>query len=490
MKSKLLLMLLLLPVFWAGSQTQVGETITDTSQSFTDRFGTSVSMSCDGNIVAAGAIFASSGNNDSAGAVRVYENNNVWSQIGTDINGENRFDELGQTISLSCNGDIVAVGAPNYGRGAGKVRVFQNIGGSWSQIGESIVGISDAEDSHFLGTGLSLSCDGTILAIGASSSDFVGEESGHVDVYQNVNNSWELVGERILGLGVNNGFGFSVSLSCDGTILAVSAPGNSDKGREIGNVTIYENIGNVWTQMGEAIFGENMDDASGVDIDLSCDGKRIAITSISNSDTTAFGGHARLFEYSSGDWVQVGDDIDGTTSFGRFGDSVSLSCDGSIVAIGASESNDRLGSAQVFKDINNVWTQIGTDIVGTQAEGSLGLDVSLSSSGDLLAVGVPTFLNIPGSVKIYDLSAVLSTGNPNSNTIQSIVYPNPAANHIRVALDKNNQLHKIDVFDITGKKVLESNNELWLDISTLSSGTYFVNLSTNNGISRRKIVVK
>ena len=489
MKSKLLLILLLFPIFWASSQTQIGQTIKDTSQPFTDRFGTSVSMSCDGDIVASGAVFASAGSNDSAGKVRVYEKNNIWSQIGTDINGENRFDELGQTISLSCDGDIVAVGAPNHGSRAGKVSVFQNIDNSWSQIGESIVGVSDSQDSHFLGTGLSLSCDGTVLAIGASSSDFVGEESGHVDVYQNVNNSWVRLGERLLGRGVNNGFGFSVSLSCDGAILAVSAPGNSDKGRETGNVVVFENIGNVWTQIGEEIFGENINDASGIDIDLSCDGKRVAITSITNSDSGFSAGHVRLFEYISGSWSQIGDDIDGS-AFDGSGESVSLSCNGAIVAIGSPNSNNRLGSAKVFEEINNVWTQIGTDIIGTQEDGHLGQDVSLSSDGTLLAVGIPTFLNIPGSVKVYDLSAVLSTSPFDSNTIQSIVYPNPAANHIRIALNKNNELHKIDIFDITGKKVLESNNELWLDISTLSSGTYLVNLSTSNGISKQKIVIK
>ena len=51
-----------------------------------------------------------------------------WTQRGQDINGEATNDESGTSVSLSANGTIVAIGAPfNDGNGSnsGSVRVFE-----------------------------------------------------------------------------------------------------------------------------------------------------------------------------------------------------------------------------------------------------------------------------------------------------------------------------------------------------------------------------
>ena len=46
-------------------------------------------------------------------------------------------------------------------------------------------------------------------------------------------------------------------------------------------------------------------------------------------------GHVRIYEYSSGSWTQLGADIDGEAAGDHSGSSVSLSSDGTRVAIGA-----------------------------------------------------------------------------------------------------------------------------------------------------------
>ena len=56
-------------------------------------------------------------------------------QIGVDIDGENSGDASGTSVSVSSNGDIIAIGAnQNDGNGthAGHVRVYENIGGVWT----------------------------------------------------------------------------------------------------------------------------------------------------------------------------------------------------------------------------------------------------------------------------------------------------------------------------------------------------------------------
>ena len=59
-----------------------------------------------------------------------------WIQLGQDINGEASGNESGWSVSLSSDGTIVAIGAySNNGNGnnSGHVRVYKYIGTSWNQ---------------------------------------------------------------------------------------------------------------------------------------------------------------------------------------------------------------------------------------------------------------------------------------------------------------------------------------------------------------------
>ena len=105
-------------------------------------------------------------------------------QLGSDIDGEAAGDQSGWSVSLSSDGTIVAIGAPeNDGTGsnAGHVRVYHYVGTSWTQLG----GDRDGETASDLsGTSVSLSSDGTIIAIGATGNDGTGTDAGHVRVYK------------------------------------------------------------------------------------------------------------------------------------------------------------------------------------------------------------------------------------------------------------------------------------------------------------------
>jgi hypothetical protein len=61
--------------------------------------------------------------------LRVYQYvNSNWVQLGTDIDGVATGDQSGSYVSLSANGSTVAIGAPyNIGNGSnfGHVRVYQ-----------------------------------------------------------------------------------------------------------------------------------------------------------------------------------------------------------------------------------------------------------------------------------------------------------------------------------------------------------------------------
>jgi hypothetical protein len=64
------------------------------------------------------------------------------------------------------------------------------------------------------------------------------------------------IGNSINGEAVNDNLGNSVSLSSDGTIIAVGIYNNDDNGTNCGQVKVYQNVSGVWTQIGSDINGE------------------------------------------------------------------------------------------------------------------------------------------------------------------------------------------------------------------------------------------
>ena len=69
----------------------------------------------------------------------------------------------------------------------------------------------------------------------------------------------------------------SVSLSSDGSTVAIGALGNDGNGSNAGHVRIYKNISGTWTQQGSDIDGEAAGDYSGYSVSLSSDGSTVAI---------------------------------------------------------------------------------------------------------------------------------------------------------------------------------------------------------------------
>ena len=64
-----------------------------------------------------------------------YTSTYAQTQIGADIDGEAADDYSGWSVSLSSDGTTVAIGAPdNNGSGAyaGSVRVYKNVSGTWT----------------------------------------------------------------------------------------------------------------------------------------------------------------------------------------------------------------------------------------------------------------------------------------------------------------------------------------------------------------------
>jgi hypothetical protein len=474
----ILAIMLILSVSVQAQWTQLGQDID--GEADWDESGYSVSLSADGTIVAIGA----PNNNGYTGHVRVYKRDaSNWTQLGVDIDGEATWDDSGCSVSLSADGSVLAIGAyGNNGNGveAGHVRVYQYIVGMWIQIGSDIDGEAGGDKS---GTSVSLSANGSIVAIGAPYNN-----TGYVRVYQNNAGSWTQIGSDIDGEALGDRSGSSVSLSADGTIVAIGAPNNNGY---TGHVRVYKNIAGTWTQIGSDIDGETADDVSGYSVSLSADGSVVAIGAYGNDGNGVEAGHVRVYQNNAGSWTQIGSDIDGEAAGDDSGYSVSLSDNGSVLAIGAPSNDSLTGHVRIYENNAGNWTQIGSDIDGeTQWNGS-GWSVSLSADGTEVAIGAVYNSDngtYAGHVRVFN--------NPNvgvdeiSNMVDVGVYPNPTTGKITIECEG---MERVEVVDITGKLVYEipvSNDVLEIDISAFSKGVYFVKVFSAEGVAVERVVLE
>ena len=363
-----------------------------------DNAGKAVALSADGLTLAVGAS-GSDGSATNAGAVTVYAfdtNTSIWVPIHDPIGGEAASDAAGTTVSLSADGTRLAIGAPlndGAGRDAGQVRVFQldaTLG--WVQLGGDIDGESLNDRS---GSAISLSGDGTTLAVGAFGSDAAGVDAGHARIFRwdAGSTSWVQLGADIDGLGEGDGAGAAVSLSADGGRVAVGSPRYSGGN---GHVRIFDwnAVTTTWEQVGLDLDSEAAGDNFGGSVSLSADGLAIAVGAMGN-DANGYGaGHVRVFRWDSGTsaWVQQGQDLDGEAMFDESSSALALSADGSTVVIGATGNDgkgDDAGHARVYHwDASaGVWKRVNADIDGKASNDSAGSSVAVSADGAVVAVG-------------------------------------------------------------------------------------------------------
>jgi len=128
-----------------------------------ENFGCSVSLSSDGTTVASGGRLFSTGAS-TKGVVRIYRpNNGIWSKLGSDISGDIASENFGTSVSLSSNGNIVAVGVPGAATGKGLLRIYKNVSGTWTKMGTDLSGTNDLS----FGQCVCLSSDGMTVTAGA-----------------------------------------------------------------------------------------------------------------------------------------------------------------------------------------------------------------------------------------------------------------------------------------------------------------------------------
>lgn len=309
----------------------------------------------------------------------------TWTYVAPLVPGELVGDNFGQSIALSSDGKIMACGADQNapdaraGDSRGYVQVFESTPSvkreiEWSQLGQTIVGDSDWDQTGF---SVSLSNDGTILAVGAPGSLEQGFYTGGAKVFQldSQTRSWVQLGDTLIGDSAYDHFGFSVSLAGDGYTLAVGARTDT-----VGYVRVFRYSESLtkWIRKGDTISGDVGGCTVG-EVNLAGNGERLVCRNA---------GDVRAFEYSDYYWKQVGRDIRLGVRNDQAGKIFSLSKDGnSIVTV------DGQGRLRVFRfDSSRVaWRQRGRALLTARNPRNAVASVAINENGSVVAMGLHSY---------------------------------------------------------------------------------------------------
>ena len=107
-------------------------------------------------------------------------------------------------------------------------------------------------------------------------------------------------------------------------------------------------------QIGQSLDGDAAGDWLGFYSQTSDSGNRIIVGGMRGNGTA---GYARIYEWNGKQWVQLGNDINGSAGDG-YGRTVAISGDGNVVAVGGSggASNSNRGKYGVYTLVGNTWT--------------------------------------------------------------------------------------------------------------------------------------
>jgi hypothetical protein len=317
-----------------------------------------LSLSSDGNVVAVSTSAKDLNGGNDEGRTRIFEwDGNAWVQRGSNIDGEsgtvnsNSYgDRLGAGLSLSANGNTIAIGGPGNGDvidDSGHVRIYDYDGNDWVQRGLNIQGTAE---NLFSGDSVSMTPDGNTVLIGTAS------QQAYCRIFDWDGNAWVQRGLNIGGtiVGGGDGEGYSIAISSDGNTIVSGIPGHNNGLSNFdgsGRIRIYDYDGNDWVQRGSDLYGRSEGDDAGFGLTISSDGNTVAI-GYQGQDNFGFtdSGGVRIYDWdvTTMDWVQRGQSFEGDSFSGRMGWSIVLSGDANSFAVSSPNVSSSTGLVQIF----------------------------------------------------------------------------------------------------------------------------------------------
>jgi len=382
--------------------------LTPSSNELNQKFGSSASLSADGNTMAIGAPYKDSGSSINKGAIYIFtKNNSEWSQQALLFaSNSNSNDELGNNLSISADGNTLAATSNNITNGGiGSIYIFSRSNGIWTQQTQLSSTIHK----------IRLSADGnTLVARSASIStiDPVNNPGMGVGltVFARNGSTWSTQEPNLL-ISRSGYYYFNAFITGDDNNLSISADGNTIllgvqdmqiNGVSRGAAYVFSRSGNSWSEQAELSLSSGFDsfDFFGGSVALSADGNTAIIgASGFNSNNILDTGAAFIFTRSGNFWSQshsLSSPSPQTTNNPslNFGSRVDLSADGNTaLVVGGFRSNPDDSSyfreSFLFLKSNNNWIpyqhSFKQDFAGNNPP-----PLALSADGNYLILANPT----------------------------------------------------------------------------------------------------
>ena len=201
-------------------------------------------------------------------------------------------------------------------------------------------------------------------------------------------------------------FGRSVSMSLDGTVAVVGAPGdnvtvtgnNYNPGN--GGFYYYRYVAGKWKMLVQGV-GFAPGDAMGQSVYVTPDGSKFFVGAPGTSQRK---GAVHAFKVLDNNFMYIGVIVPADDSRSNFGTSISSSKNGDYLIVGGNYSSSGMGAAWIFRPGSEGRYTGGTKIVGTGGLGTVqeqGKSVTMNWAGDTIAIGAPHENNYKGSVYVF-----------------------------------------------------------------------------------------
>lgn len=206
-----------------------------------DLFGSSISISDDGNALLVGASKHDLDDISSTGTAYLFSRDVEWEEIQKFTTSNKLAGDLfGSSVDISGDSSVIVIGAEgamNNDGSTGAVYVFKLIEGVWTEVGNIIpVGVS----VKYFGNTVKLSEHGSVLVVGAK-----GARSGEGEVHvlhldtDEYTSTQTLVTDEVF---TGSGFGTSVDISRDGSNVIVGMPGVNFRTSSFGSAYIFNAV--------------------------------------------------------------------------------------------------------------------------------------------------------------------------------------------------------------------------------------------------------
>jgi FG-GAP repeat len=324
---------------------------------------------------------------------------------------------IGQGVSVSDDGRVVAVGSPNNN----SVYVFRRNNRGWTM--EQRITALDSVPGDGFGSGVRISGDGLRIFIPAANASVSSvATAGALYVFAYVNGFWSQeaklsAGDKVAG----DSFGRAVACDSTGTRIVVGSDQwpNSNTGNN-GKAYVFLRTGTSWAQEAKLVASDGAANARfGAIAEISRDNLKIAVTAIvGNVGAKSFAGSVYIFARSGTTWSQEQKLVDPSPqTSGFFGSALNFTQDYSRLFIGSyGYGNDTTGTqtgrAAVFIRSGSVWSleQIVVSPSTPVANLRYGIDGQISKDGNTLYIGETRFNNgVQGYVHIFTRSGSVWT---------------------------------------------------------------------------------